>query len=70
MLAGSLGDEQLAFWRRTCDIVFTALTPRVLVDVPYVNLPWASDSNRMWKQAQHIEERQRMLELTLKVRDV
>lgn len=55
---------------RTCDVVFTALTPRILVDVPVRNLPWASDDNRMWKQPTHVGERQRMLDLVLKVRDV
>jgi hypothetical protein len=55
---------------RTCDIVFTALTPRVLVDVPYENLPWASAPNRMWMQKKtHQKERARMLELVLKVRE-
>jgi hypothetical protein len=57
------------FWHRTCDIVFTALTPRVLVDVPYEDLPWASAENRMWKQPTHREERGRMLELVRQVRD-
>lgn len=57
------------FFCRTCDIVFTGLTPRVLVDVPYENLPWASDDTRMWKQPTHQEERRRMLELVLEVRD-
>lgn len=51
------------FFHRTCDIVFTALTPRVLVDVPYQDLPHAHAPNRMWKQPQHTSERQRMLEL-------
>lgn len=67
---GKVSGTSDPFFARTCDIVFTALTPHVLVDVPYVNLPWANDSNRMWKQTKHIEERRRMLELTLKVRSV
>lgn len=54
---------------RTCDVVFTALTPRVLVDVPYRDLPWASDPDRMWKQPEHVGERARMLELALRVRE-
>jgi len=54
---------------RTCDVVFTALTPRILVDVPYRNLPWATDPDRMYHQPQHTDERRRMLELALKVRD-
>lgn len=54
---------------RTCDIVFTALTPRILVDVPYRDLPHAHADNRMWKQPGHVSERRDMLELALRVRD-
>jgi hypothetical protein len=54
---------------RTCDIPFTALNPRVLVDVPYQDMPWASTDSRMWKQPTHREERKRMLDLVLEVRD-
>lgn len=50
---------------RTCDIVFTALTPFELVDVPYRNLPWASAPNRMWRQRGHGAEREHALKLTL-----
>jgi len=57
------------YFYRTCDIVFTALTPRVLVDVDYQDMPWASADNRMWKQSYHREERGQMLELVLEVRD-
>lgn len=68
-LAWGQGPEDSEWLRRTCDIVFTALTPRVLVDVPYDDMPWASADNRMWKQPTHQEERSRMLELVLQVRD-
>ena len=51
------------FFNRTCDIVFTYFTPRVLVDVEYVDMPWASADNRMWRQPTHQEERSRMLDL-------
>jgi hypothetical protein len=61
-----LPDDQPSLLR-TCDIVFTALTPRVLVDVSYERLPWDSDPNRMWKQADHTKERTRMLELVKQV---
>lgn len=63
-----LGIRQDVFWR-TCDVVFTTLTPRVLVDVPKVNREFASDPDRMWKQPSHYGERVRMLELARKVRD-
>lgn len=61
--------RQPDFFRRTCDVVFTTLTPRILVDVPKTNLPWATDETRMYRQPGHIEERTRMLELARKVRD-
>lgn len=56
------------FFHRTCDIVFTGLTPRVLVDIEYVDMPWASADNRMWKQPWHQQVRNEMLDLVLKVR--
>jgi hypothetical protein len=56
-------------FHRTADIVFTALTPRILVDLPYTDLPWASAPNRMWKTDGHVAERTRMLELVRQVRD-
>lgn len=54
---------------RTCDVVFTALSPRVLVDVPKMNLAWATDESRMYRQPEHVAERARALELALQVRD-
>lgn len=54
---------------RTCDVVFTTLTPRVLVDVPKTDREFASDDDRMWKQPGHFGERTRMLELARMVRD-
>jgi hypothetical protein len=56
-------------FRRTCDIVFTALTPRVLVDVPKEDLPWAHYEDRLWKQPAHQAERVRMLDLVRQIRD-
>jgi hypothetical protein len=47
---------------RTCDIALTYLAERILVDVPYRNLGWASAPNRMWKQPEHLAERTRTLE--------
>lgn len=52
---------------RTCDIPFTALNPRVLVDVPKRNLPWCDAPNRMWKQNTHHGERARVLEACLRL---
>lgn len=62
-----LGIRQDVFWS-TCDVVFTGLTPRVLVDVPKTDLEYASAPNRMWKQKEHVAERQRMLDLVRRVR--
>lgn len=56
-------------FHRTFDVVFTALTPRILVDVAYAQLPWAEDASRMYRQPNHVGERQRMLDLALQVRD-
>ncbi len=53
---------------RTCDIVFTGLTPYTMVDVVYEELPWTADETRMWKQPTHLEERQRMLKIVKQVR--
>lgn len=54
---------------KCCDVVFTTLTPRILVDVPKTDREFASDPNRMWKQPGHVQERTRMLELARQVRD-
>lgn len=59
---------EMEWFRRTCDIVFTGLTPRVLVDVPYEDLPWAHYHDRMWKQPQHQAERARMRDLVSRIR--
>lgn len=56
------------FLRESCR-AFTVLTPRVLVDVPKRDLPWATDANRLWKQPNHIWMRDRMLSLARQVRD-
>jgi hypothetical protein len=56
-------------FHRCCDVVFTGLTPRVLVDIEKTNLPYAEDANRMYRQPGHVGERQRMFDLMRKVRD-
>ena len=52
---------------RTCDIPFTALNPRILVDVPKTDMPYANDETRMWKQPTHQAERARMLDLVKQI---
>ncbi len=54
-------------FRRTCDIIFTMLTPMIMVDVPYTNLDYASDNTRMWKQPNHFEEREQVRELCRRI---
>lgn len=63
-----VGPENEAFLERTCDVIFTTLNERVLVDIPKENMPYASDDNRMWRQPTHVGERTRMLELARRVR--
>lgn len=62
-------DEAQQVFYRTCDVVFTTLTPRVLVDVPIEHREFASAPNRMWKQKDHFGERLKMLQLARQVRD-
>jgi hypothetical protein len=73
------GGEWIDFWTdgftirrdefmRTCDIVFTSLTKRILVDVAHSDLPWASAPDRMWKQPEHVPERAEMRKLVAKCR--
>jgi hypothetical protein len=52
---------------RCCDIVFTALTPRRCVDVPFRYLPWSSTPERMWKQPGFAVERESVLNTVLEV---
>src|SRR5687767_9179705 len=54
---------------RDCDIVFTALTPRILVDVPVRNLSWATGPDRLYRQEGHVAKRAEILRLALAVRD-
>lgn len=57
-------------WLRTCDVVFSALTPRTVIDVGFGHLPWAEDPARaMFKQRGHKEERDRMLDLCRQIRN-
>lgn len=54
---------------RTCDIVFTCLTPRILSNVPIEHLPHAYADNRMYRQWDHVGERTGVLNLARKLRD-
>ncbi len=60
-------DEEI--FRRTCDVVFTTLTPFVLVDLPFTYLEHTYAENRMYRMPNHTTERQKMLHLARAVRD-
>jgi len=64
----NFADEARGFFFRCCDVVFTALTPFKLLDLPYTNMPWATGPDRMYRQPDHVGERARMLELARKAR--
>lgn len=66
-LTFSNAGEEMGWFTRVCDVVFTTLTPRVLVDAPYEDLVWANAANRMWKQRTHVGERKRALDLALRI---
>jgi hypothetical protein len=58
------------FFHRTCDVVFTTLTPHRKIDAGFFHLPWAEDPERaMFLQPGHREQRDRMLHLARQVRD-
>lgn len=58
-----------AEFRRTCDVVFTTLSPHIKLDLGFAHLPWAEGPDRMFKQPSHKSERDRMLALAREVRD-
>lgn len=61
-------DFLIPLFMSTCDIIFTGLSDRVLVDVPKENLSWAYGDDRMWRQPEHQGERAQMRELMLAAR--
>lgn len=65
---GRYARDLLLFYRE-CDTVLTTLMPRVLIDVPKENLPYATDANRLYRQPEHVGARMKMLELARRVRD-
>ena len=47
----------------TCDVLFSAMTPRTIVDFPFTHLPWAEGPDRMFtSRPTHNHERQWMLD--------
>lgn len=61
--------EDDPLFMRESDRALTVLAPRVLVDVPKQDREFASDANRLYRQPDHIEMRERMLTLARQVRD-
>jgi hypothetical protein len=59
------------WFQRTCDVVFTTLTPHVKVDAGFQHLPWAEGPGRMFTDdyQRHRSERERMLQIARQVRD-
>lgn len=67
--AFQMSDEQREDVYITCDVMFSALTPRTIIDVPFDHLPWAEGPDRMFTgRPTHNHERQRMLELCRTIR--
>lgn len=62
-----LAPEAKDLFCRTCDVIFTALTPRKAIDVPYRYLPQASNDDRMSRQAGFAVERERVLDICRKL---
>jgi hypothetical protein len=54
---------------RTCDVIFTTLTPFSLVDLPAEPTEWCYAANRMYRQETHTPERTRVLKAARAVRD-
>jgi hypothetical protein len=62
-------DLDPAWFHLTCDVVFSSLTPRTVVDYPFEHLPWAEGPDRMFtSRPTHSDERERMLELCRSIR--
>lgn len=60
--------SDVEWFNRTCDVAFTYLTPKVLVDVPHASFNYAWHDNRMWRQPEHQVERDRMLQKVGEIR--
>lgn len=65
-LFGGEGGEDA--FNRCCDVVFSTLIPRTVIDVGFEHLPWAETAGRMFKQPGHKEERDEFLRLARSIR--
>lgn len=68
-IADILEPDHVDWIHVTCDVMFSSLTPRSIVDFPFVHLPWAEGPGRMFtSRPAHNEERQRMLDVCRMIR--
>lgn len=56
-------------FNRTCDVVFTTLSPTKMMHEPLTLLDCSYADNRMWRQPGHNEERRRMQQLATAVKE-
>lgn len=63
------GDLPADVFLRTCDLVFTMLTPMLQLDLPYTDLAYARADSRMWRQPGHFDERDRMRKVCREIRE-
>lgn len=61
--------EDNYIFTRTCDVIFTTLTPFTRVDLGHQSFDYAYGPDRMYNQSNHNEERQMILEKARYVRD-
>lgn len=53
---------------RTCDVVFSSLTPRTIIDIGFRHREFAEGPDRMFKQPGHKQERDRVLDRCREIR--
>lgn len=68
-VVAGIGEIEMDWFYRVCDVPVTTLLERTLVDVPKRNLPWAEGEDRMYRQDEHVGERARALKMAREVRD-
>jgi hypothetical protein len=56
-------------FQRCADVIFSALTPRTVIDVGFQHLPWAERPGRMFKEPDHKPVRDLMLGRCRRIRD-
>ncbi len=51
------------------DVIFSALTPRTIIEAPFEHLPWATNGDRAFRQDGHTDARNRVLGMCRGIRD-